>query len=64
MIQGTSSQTDITAMTVQLYCTFAEKPDKPPDEVTAVMTEGGFGEGHFPKAVSRSVDLVLCPGAR
>lgn len=51
-------------MTARLYFTFTEKPDKSPDEVTAVMTEGGFGKGHFPKAVSRSVDLVLCPGAR
>lgn len=40
------------------HLTFTNKPNNPPYEVAAVMAEGRFGQGHFPKAVSGSVDRV------
>lgn len=42
---------------------FTKESDESPNEVTAMVAESRFCEGHFPKAVSWSVDLVPCPGA-
>lgn len=40
------------------HLTFTKKPNNPPYEVAAVMAEGRFGQGHFPKAVPGSADTV------
>lgn len=40
------------------HLTFTNKPDNPPYEVAAVMTEGRFGQGDFPIAVSGRVNRV------
>lgn len=40
------------------HLTFTNKPNNSPYEVAAVMAEGRFGQGHFPKTVPGSVDTV------
>lgn len=44
-----------------MYLTFTQEADEPPDEVAAVVAEGGFGQGDSPEAVARCGALVLGP---